>query len=89
MKLNTWYENLLVAVARARAARVQETKSGFAGASHVETINGASFGLYQSRQSYNGADAVYTLHYLNGKKVSKSAFLEAAKSVFNDAADRG
>ena len=51
------------------------TRGSFASGSVAEEINGIMFGLYAGRQSYNGAHAVYVLHYVDGRKVSKAAFL--------------
>lgn len=44
-------------------------------------IGGISFGMASFRQSYNGANAVQILHYVEGKKVNQKFFRDALASV--------
>ena len=43
-------------------------------ASTKHVISGIVFSMYVSHQARNFKDAVYTLHYVDGKKVSKPMF---------------
>ncbi len=69
------YAELRQRVLDAQAANAAD-RGAFGCGSVSEEIGGIKFGLYAARQSYNGAQAVYVLHYVDGRKVSKAAFLD-------------
>jgi hypothetical protein len=72
------------AVSKNRVERTLSTGSRYAEGWHQELIAQHSFALNQIRQSYNSADAVQTLHYLDRTKVNRQVFFAALEKALEE-----
>jgi hypothetical protein len=75
------YEAMKQAVTAARHEQERVRNFEYADGWHQEVVGGVRFQLKQLRQSRNEGRAIQTLHYVEGKKVSKRFFFDAAASL--------
>lgn len=75
------YNEMRAEAIATREREVKRTGFRYCGTTTAFRVSGISFAMYVLRQSYNSADAVQVLHYVDGKKVNKATFINQLAQV--------